>query len=162
LQEAGATVVVSLDWSRAMLQRQDSGAARVCADAHRLPFGRAAFDLINASLVAGDVPDLRPWLCELARVLAPGGRLVYSDFHPAWHARGWRRTFRDEAGETVVLPCAPHSVDDHHRAWTAAGVRLITMREVEVPMPARWRPSKSTPVPGLLVVVVSKADEGAA
>jgi malonyl-CoA O-methyltransferase len=156
LRAAGATHVVSLDWSAAMLRRQPPGAARVCADARRLPFGSGTFGLINASLMAGDVADLQPWLCELARVLMPGGRLVYSDFHPAWHVRGWRRTFRDASGATVVLPCAVHSIADHHAAWAAAGVRLVTLREVEVPVPPRWLRAPGPARPGLVVVAVTK------
>ena len=60
----------------------------VCGDATRLPFADRAFDLVNASLMAGDIPDLCGWLSEIARVLVPGGRVIYSDFHPAWHERG--------------------------------------------------------------------------
>jgi malonyl-CoA O-methyltransferase len=153
LHAAGASLVVSLDWSPAMLRHHAGGGVRVCADARRLPFESGTFDLVNASLMAGDIGDLRPWLGELARVLTPGGRIVYSDFHPAWHARGWQRTFLDEDGATVVLPCASHAVGDHHDAWSAAGVRLMTMHEVEVPMAARHSQGKS---PGLFVVTVVK------
>ena len=56
----------------------------VCADACRLPFRRGTFDLINASLMVGDVPDLAGWCREMARALSVGGHLVYSDFHPSW------------------------------------------------------------------------------
>jgi len=34
----------------------------------------------------GDVADLDPWISEATRVLAPGGHLVYSDFHPSGDA----------------------------------------------------------------------------
>jgi malonyl-CoA O-methyltransferase len=156
LHAAGAALVVSLDWSPAMLRHQTGGGARVCADARRLPFEPGTFDLVNASLMAGDIGDLRPWLGELARVLIPGGRIVYSDFHPAWHARGWQRTFLDEAGATVVLPCAQHTVGDHHDAWSAAGVRLVTMHEVDIPMASRNSQGASSSVPGLFVVTVVK------
>jgi malonyl-CoA O-methyltransferase len=33
---------------------------------------------------------------ELARVVAPGGTLILTDFHPDAAAHGWRRTFRHE------------------------------------------------------------------
>lgn len=160
LRATGAHVV-SLDWSLAMLQRHTTGATRVCGDGVRLPFADGVFDLVNASLMAGDVKDLVPWLREMSRVLIPGGRVVYSDFHPAWHTRGLRRTFRDESGATIELPCEPHTLNDHLRARVSAGLQLEGMREIDVVSPpgfldrclGRTRPIK----PGLLVTCATKA-----
>jgi malonyl-CoA O-methyltransferase len=156
----GARTVVSLDWSREMLSRQAGDAVRVCGDARQLPFPDRAFDLVNASLMAGDIPDLGPWLAEIARVLGPGGRVVYSDFHPAWHERGWKRTFQDRLGHTVTLPCHPHSDADHRGALSGAGMRVQGIDEVSV-VPQlnlfnRWRPGARSPVPALLVVSAVK------
>lgn len=156
LRAIGARTIISLDWSREMLARQVGGAPRVCGDARRLPFADRAFDLVNASLMAGDIANLPGWLSELARVLSPGGRLIYSDFHPAWHERGWRRTFTDRLGRTVTLPCHPHSRDAHHEALAQAGLRIEGIDEVAVTPQLnrlnRWRPSARTPVPSLLIV----------
>lgn len=160
LRAAGATLVVSLDWSLPMLGGQVVSAARVCGHAAHLPFANAVFDLVNASLMAGDVRCLGPWVRELARVLTAGGRIVYSDFHPTWHTRGWRRTFRDESGATVVLPCEPHTLDDHRRATERAGLRVEGLHEVAVPSPPRsldrWLGRRGPLVPGLVVVSATK------
>jgi 2-polyprenyl-6-hydroxyphenyl methylase / 3-demethylubiquinone-9 3-methyltransferase len=43
----------------------------------RLPFGDGAFDAVVAADVLEHVPDLPAAVAELARVLAPGGRLVF-------------------------------------------------------------------------------------
>jgi ubiquinone/menaquinone biosynthesis C-methylase UbiE len=162
LLESGAALVVSCDWSLMMLRGQRHAAARVCADVRHLPFDDASFDLINASLVAGDLPDLGAWVAELARVLAPGGRVVYSDFHPQWHRHGWQRTFRDVAGRSVTLPCAPHALETHHEAWSSAGLRLLGMHEVHVAPPRsrfqRWRHGAPAEVPALLVVAVARPE----
>src|SRR4051812_15305317 len=57
LAESGAEPVVALDFSLPMLTR-GLGRHRVCADACRLPFRRSAFDLVNASLMVGDIGDV--------------------------------------------------------------------------------------------------------
>jgi malonyl-CoA O-methyltransferase len=128
LESAGASVVLGLDSSLAMLARC-SRAGRVCGDACRLPFRRGSFDLVNASLMVGDVADLGRWAREMARVLAVNGHLIYSDFHPSWKQNGWRRTFRGADGVTRELTYVPHSVDDHLAALEDAGLRVIAIRE---------------------------------
>jgi SAM-dependent methyltransferase len=129
LQATGATTVCGVDFSLAMLKRGAAGRGRICADATRLPFRRGAFDLINASLMVGDIADIGVWSRELARVLAAGGHLVYSDFHPSWAQRGWSRTFRSADGAMHDLSFNPHAIDEHLSALAAAGLRVRTIRE---------------------------------
>jgi malonyl-CoA O-methyltransferase len=129
LAATGARVVVGLDFSAAMLARCAPGTRRVLADARRLPFRRNAFDLINASLMVGDVRDLGAWAREIARTLAYGGHVVYSDFHPSWAQHAWRRTFRDAAGQTHELALEPHAIDEHLAALDAAGLQVLAIRE---------------------------------
>lgn len=82
LLKAGATRVVALDFSEAMLNQ---GAARlppgapveiVVADARSLPLPDASVDGIVCGFGLRNVPDLPLALAECARVLRPGGRLV--------------------------------------------------------------------------------------
>lgn len=136
LAATGASVVAGLDFSLAMLHRASTAPTaggvrhgRVCGDACRLPFRRGAFDLINASLMIGDVADLGAWSREMARVLAGGGHLIYSDFHPSWAQSGWSRTFRSAGGELHSLSFNPHAIDDHLAALQDAGLRVRTIRE---------------------------------
>lgn len=155
LAATGAKTVVGVDFSIAMLTRRakalrhdspesghnpsESGAAlqgcearhacRICGDATRLPFRRGAFDLVNASLMVGDVVELRAWTIEMARVLARGGQLVYSDFHPSWTQHGWRRTFRSADGASHDVEYAPHAIDEHLAALGEAGLRIVAIRE---------------------------------
>jgi ubiquinone/menaquinone biosynthesis C-methylase UbiE len=51
----------------------------VCADAHALPFGRAAFDLVTCRCAPHHFGDLAQACAEIARVLRPGGRLYVND-----------------------------------------------------------------------------------
>ena len=128
LESTGASVVLAVDLSLAMLARS-SGRQRVCADACRLPFRQAAFDVVNASLMVGDVADLAPWSREMARVLTSGGHLIYSDFHPSWAPRGWSRTFRDSAGRLHEVSFHPHTIEDHLEALEGAGFRVRAIRQ---------------------------------
>jgi malonyl-CoA O-methyltransferase len=129
LDSTGASAVVGIDFSLAMLRRGGASRSRVCADACRLPFARSAFDLINASLMVGDIADLSAWSREMARVLVPRGHLVYSDFHPSWAQRGWSRTFRTRDGELHDLLFNAHTIEDHLAALEQAGLRVRTIRE---------------------------------
>jgi malonyl-CoA O-methyltransferase len=131
LESTGASVVLALDVSLAMLARS-AGRRRVCGDACRLPFRSGAFDVINASLMVGDVSDLARWSREMARVLTAGGHLIYSDFHPSWAQRGWSRTFRDPAGELHEVAFHPHTIEDHLEALRGAGFEVRTTHEPRV------------------------------
>ena len=129
LSSTGAAAVIGVDSSFAMLARVSPGRTRLCADACRLPFRRGTFDLINASLMVGDVADLAGWSREMARALSFGGHLVYSDFHPSWAQYGWSRTFRAADGEVHEIPFHAHSIDDHLTALRASGFRVLAIRE---------------------------------
>jgi malonyl-CoA O-methyltransferase len=128
LRSTGAAIVVGVDFSLAMLSR-GCRAGKVCGDACHLPFRRAAFDIVNASLMVGDIADLDRWSHEIARVLTPGGHLVYSDFHPSWAQHGWSRTFRSASGEMHDVSFHAHTIDDHLAALERAGLRVRTIRE---------------------------------
>jgi ubiquinone/menaquinone biosynthesis C-methylase UbiE len=73
------------DISPGMLTTLSDNAARlglavdtVAADAERLPFGEASFDLVVGHAVLHHIPDLPRAFSEFARVLAPGGSLVFA------------------------------------------------------------------------------------
>jgi malonyl-CoA O-methyltransferase len=55
---------------------------RVRADAYTLPFRDGSFDLVFSSLMLQWCDDLDAVFAELARILAPGGALVFSTFGP--------------------------------------------------------------------------------
>ena len=79
--------------------------------------------------MVGDVADLAAWVDEMSRVLAPGGHLVYSDFHPVWAAHGWRRTFRTLAGRVVELAYSVHPIDEHRTRLEEHGFDVCQIRE---------------------------------
>ncbi|HEY7290109.1 MAG TPA: class I SAM-dependent methyltransferase [Vicinamibacterales bacterium] len=125
---ARVPLVVGVDLSMAML-KAGPASRRVRGDACRLPFSALAFDLVNASLMVGDVSNLNAWTREMARVLSPGGHIVYSDFHPVWSERGWQRTFRTADGVLRAVAFTPHAIESHVAALQASGLSVLTVRE---------------------------------
>jgi ubiquinone/menaquinone biosynthesis C-methylase UbiE len=140
---ASSARVVGIDLSTAMLKRSRAAApefAWLRADASRLPFRRNAFDVVNASLMVGDVERLDEWAAEMARVLAIGGHLVYSDFHTSWVEHGWRRTFKTADGAEHAVAFAAHTIDEHLAALARAGFHVQAIREPRVIVAGRDTP----------------------
>jgi malonyl-CoA O-methyltransferase len=112
-----------------MLKHADRAARVVAGDAQALPFAAETFDLVIASLMAGDLEDLSRFTREAARVLRRGGSLVYSDFHPSWAERSWERTFESADGRKWRIPYHPHALADHRSALRAAAFELAALEE---------------------------------
>jgi SAM-dependent methyltransferase len=66
-----------LDTARRCQQRFGLSFPLVEADGARIPLRSAAFDLVVSEYGAGPWCDPRRWLPEAARVLRPGGRLIF-------------------------------------------------------------------------------------
>ncbi len=96
--------VVGVDFSQAALtdarralERQGLGASVELhqADLRKLPLESGKFPAISCWGVLMHVPDLEPALAELARVLAPGGRLAIMENNVhSWHVRWFEPTLR--------------------------------------------------------------------
>ena len=80
--------VVAVDIAPGMLERARQQSRwlrrfeRVRADAYALPFRDGAFDLVFSSLMLQWCDDLDAVFAEIARVLKPGGLLLFSTFGP--------------------------------------------------------------------------------
>ena len=150
----------------------------VQADAQQLPFRGGSFDLVVSAF--GAIPfvaDSAGTMRELARVLRPGGRLVFSTTHPV------RWVFPDDpgpAGLTVqqsYFDRSPYVEEDddgtvtyveHHRTLgdrvrelVAAGLVLDDLVEPEWPAGrtevwGQWSPLRGALLPGTAVFVAHK------
>ena len=83
-----AAIVVAVDIAPGMLEKAREQSRwlrrfeRVRADAYSLPFAAGSFDLIFSSLMLQWCDDLDAVFAEIARVLKPGGALIFSTFGP--------------------------------------------------------------------------------
>jgi SAM-dependent methyltransferase len=180
----GATPV-ALDLSGGMLRHAAAAAGRtglrvplVQADAQRLPFADAAFEI--ACTAFGAVPfvaDSAAVMREVARVLRPGGRWVFATTHPL------RWVFPDDPGPAGLTARTPYfdrspyvEVDEagepvyveHHRTLgdrvrelVAAGFRLVDLIEPEWPAGhtrewGQWSPLRGALIPGTAIYVAEK------
>jgi SAM-dependent methyltransferase len=87
LIRAGWSVVgtdVSIDQLSAAREHLGKLAELVLADAHALPFRDGEFDAVVSILTHTDFDDVRRAFSEAARVLRPGGAVVYLGVHPCF------------------------------------------------------------------------------
>lgn len=139
LRALGAVDLYGADLSAEMLAQagqNGDGGKLVRASCDCLPFRSECADLILCSLALDHVADLDTFAAEMARVAAPGAVLLLSEFHPAAHARGWRRTFRCGA-EVCVLPVSPRPLAEIHRVVRTHGFHLRRCLEPSFAAPER-------------------------
>jgi ubiquinone/menaquinone biosynthesis C-methylase UbiE len=147
----------------------------VQADAQYLPFGDGSFEIAFTSF--GAVPfvaDSAQLMREIARVLQPGGRWVYSTTHPL------RWSFPDDPGPDGLTAVAPYwdrsayveyaeggvpvyvehhrTLSDRVRELAEAGFRLLDIVEPEWPADhtetwGQWSPLRGSILPGTAIYV---------
>jgi ubiquinone/menaquinone biosynthesis C-methylase UbiE len=94
------------------------------------PFEGESFDAVLFSLVAEHLDDPLAALREMARVLKPGGRLVFSVFHPQMAAAGMQAQFIKD-GVGYRLGANPFTVADYEKWIDQAGLELTGLHEYE-------------------------------
>lgn len=111
----------------------------LAADLTRLPYADASFDAIICGWVLEHLPDPRPGLKELARVLQPGGKMLLMTTEDTvvgamasnlWHCRTYnRRDLRKSCEECGLAWQRPLYFTDVHRYFRLGGI-IVELRRV--------------------------------
>lgn len=167
-----------LSWSRAIDERTGVRVPVVQGDATSLPFADASFELAFSAY--GAVPfvtDPGAVMHEVARVLRPGGRWVFSVTHPI------RWAFPDDPGPAGLTATRPYfdrtpyvehdiegratyveshrTMGDRVREVVEAGLEVLDVVEPEWPRGHRrtwgpWSPLRGRLLPGTAIFVTRK------
>lgn len=152
----GAALVVGIDPTRNQLRvaaERGGGVRYVRGVAEQLALRDRAFDAATACLVFEHIPDHRPAIAEVARVLRPGGRFVFFLNHPLLQCPGsgwvidhileedyWRvgpylvpDVTMEELAPGVVLPFVHRPLSDYVNTLAAAGLAIVHMAEPAPP-----------------------------
>ena len=128
LRHLGATPI-GVDLSEPMLAQARPATSRlVRGNLCALPIDSTSVDVIVCALALGDVANLEIALGELARVLRPGGCVVYSVVHPVGGSAGWLRTFEAQ-GRVLAIDGYWHTAEEHRQACAAAGLTITAWQE---------------------------------
>ena len=168
-----------LQHSRRIDANTDTALPAVQADAQLLPFADDAFDVVCSAYGALPfVADAEGALRGIARVLRPGGRLVFSVTHPirwcflddpaepglaAVHSYFDRNAYVEEDEDGGVTYVEHHrTVGDWVRAIAKAGLRLDDLTEPEWPAHndhvwGGWSPLRGKVIPGTAIFTASRA-----
>jgi SAM-dependent methyltransferase len=135
--------ITGLDISSEMLRRargrlKSDRPRLLSADLSHLPFANGSFDCVTCGYVLEHLPDAKPGLAEMARVLAPGGRMLLltteDSFSGAWTSRMFLcRTYnRHEllhiCRDVGLEPVQELWLSDVHRKLRAGGICLELRR----------------------------------
>ena len=156
LMADGACEVVGIDPTNNQLataRQRGGGPQYVRAAAERIPLADATCDGAVASLVFEHIPDHRPAIAEIARVLRPGGRFVFFLNHPLLQCPGsgwiidhileeeyWRvgpylveDVAMEELAPGVVLPFVHRPLSQYVNALADNGLHVVHMAEPAPP-----------------------------
>lgn len=138
------TRICCVDLSQQMLVRarqrlKNSRPTYVTGDLARLPFASNSFDGVTCGYVLEHLPNPRPGLAELSRVMRPGGRMLLlvteDSVAGAWTSRLWccrthnRRELMHICAE-VGIPCKQELwFTKMHEAMRAGGICLELQKQ---------------------------------
>ena len=129
LAALGASVI-GIDFSAGML-RSARGLPVAQADLQRaFPFRAGTFDAVLCALIGEHLTELRICLGEMHSVLRPGGRLVFSVYHPDLAAAGKEANF-ELNGIEYRLGAERYTTEDYAQMMRSCGFADVRYTEFQ-------------------------------
>jgi len=129
--------VIGVDPSPAMLDkaRRLASLRGVAVDFMDAGFGSLPcgepFDIVTCNLVLCHLPEVAGPIAEMASCLAPGGRLIITDFHYLCLVIGWRTAFTCD-DQRYHIENHVHDFGEYSRAIADAGLTIVEMSDMRV------------------------------
>jgi len=129
---ASGARVMGIDFSLGMLRvahERHPDVPFVQADLQAIwPFQDDSFDVVLCALVGEHLDRLDIVTREMQRVLAPGGRAIFSVYHPAMAEAGKEANFQRD-GTEYRLGAVRHTLADYQSAFERAGFGEVSVAE---------------------------------
>jgi SAM-dependent methyltransferase len=137
-------MLTGFDLSQSMLRRarkrlRNSRVSLVAADVTRLPYADEYFDCVVCGWMLEHLPDPRPGLRELARILRPGGKMLLMVTEDTvtgamcsrmWHCRTYnRRELLRVCGECGLGSVRPLYFTGLHRLFRLGGIIVELIKQ---------------------------------
>jgi ubiquinone/menaquinone biosynthesis C-methylase UbiE len=137
-------MITAFDYSQQMLHRARArlGSGRVsmiAADLTRMPYADASFDAVICGWVLEHLPDPKPGLKELARILSAGGKLLLMTTEDTvngsvcsrfWHCRTYNRAM-------LRQDCSDAGLEWHREHWFSPLHRFLHLGGIVVELHRR-------------------------
>lgn len=138
------------------------------ADFETAPFAPAAFDLVTASLCLMYSKDVRPAIRNFSRWLKPGGRLVFSLYHPVrffvkipdFDFSKSRKVWIHLEGCDVTVFNYYHPLPKYFDALSESGFELLRLVEPTLSRRHKGWPEDFHRIPRSLVIAARKRASG--
>lgn len=150
--------VVGIDGSATLIEAARGADAEMelhVADAARLPFDDAAFDLVVSFMCLHDVDDFEGAIREIGRVLEPGGTVCLAVVHPLNSAGRFEKNGRfvirgsyleafryadtvERDGMRMTFESAHRPIAAYFEALAPTGMVVDALREPATPGHASW------------------------
>lgn len=125
--ELGANQVLGFDNSAAMLEQSVIPHVAL-ASSEQIPVADSSIDIVLCGLALGHLPQLKPSIQEISRILKPNGIALISDFHPYQFLSGAQRTFKAN-NTTFAVEHHVHHISDYYAIGNTNHLKLTAIKE---------------------------------